>query len=102
MIRKHVLFTKQVPVTAYVGSSKNLKDLQNRILKDVRKGEVSAVAYVGKIRTLQGVPLITPLGPYSRIMLRVLRQSYGGGQFDMKEVQGYLAHKKQPPSRTPR
>ena len=28
--RKHVLFTEQFPVSAYAGSSKNLKDLKAR------------------------------------------------------------------------
>ena len=42
--RKHGLSTEQVPVSAYVGSSKNLKDLKE-------KGEV--FAYVGSIQNLK-------------------------------------------------
>jgi hypothetical protein len=31
--RKHGLFTEPVPVSAYVGSSKNLKDLKDRTVQ---------------------------------------------------------------------
>jgi len=80
-LRKHGLSTKQFPGSAYVGSSKNLKDLKDRS-EAARKTvfgmrDIKILTYRGTSLIIKRTPPRTAIGPYAYAYCRVV----GGGVF---------------------
>jgi len=75
-------------VSAYVGSSKNLKDLKDAAPLSVLRLRESLAGFEEKMFEICASLIRNnpPLGPYSRPMSRALCWSYGGGLFRMSEV----------------